>query len=247
MGGAIEALRADREALLEIGEGLSDDQWGSPSGCPGWSVQDLVAHMGALFTVVVDPSSLPDAGDAPTEKTQEIYVAARRSWSPAQILDDYRSVSPEAIDRLAELTTQTFELPLGDLGTYPASALANAFAFDHYTHIRADLFAPRGPLTGPVPPSDELRVTPALEWVTTVLTQQNADAIASLDGAVECELTGPAARRLTIGDGPATAQIRSGSAAFVRWITQRGDWDELGVVATGDPASLATVRKLRVF
>ena len=32
MGGAIEALRADREALLEIGEGLSDDQWGSPSG-----------------------------------------------------------------------------------------------------------------------------------------------------------------------------------------------------------------------
>ena len=63
MGGAIEALRADREALLEIGEGLSDDQWGSPSGCPGWSVQDLVAHMGALFTVVVDPSSLPDAGD----------------------------------------------------------------------------------------------------------------------------------------------------------------------------------------
>ena len=75
-----------------------------------------------------------------------MYVEARRAWSADRVLDDYRSVSPEAITRLADLGTQTFELPLGDLGTYPASALANAFAFDHYTHIRIDLFAPRGPL-----------------------------------------------------------------------------------------------------
>lgn len=247
MDGAIEALRADREALLDIGEGLSDEQWAAPSGCAGWSVQDVVAHMGALFTVVVDPSSLPDAGDAATEQTQEIYVAARRSWRAEQVLDDYRSVSPEAIDRLAELTTQTFELPLGDLGTYPASALASAFAFDHYTHIRADLFAPRGSLTGPIPPSDDLRVAPALAWAEAALPQQNVDAIQSLTGAVECALTGPGARRLTIGEGETTAQIESDSAAFVRWITQRGDWDALGVVTTGDPVSLATVRQLRVF
>jgi uncharacterized protein (TIGR03083 family) len=247
MAGAIDALRADREALLGICEGLSGDEWAAPSGCPGWSVQDVVAHMGALFTVVVDPSSLPDAGGVATEQAQDMYVEARRAWSADQVLGDYRSVSPEAITRLADLGTQTFELPLGDLGTYPASALANAFAFDHYTHIRADLFAPRGPLTGTAPPSDELRVAPALEWVAAALPQQNAASVGSLDGAVECDLTGPGARRLTIGEGPTTAQITSDGAAFVRWITQRGDWDELGVVAMGDATSLATVRQLRVF
>ena len=244
---AIGALRADREALLGICAGLSDDEWAAPSGCPGWSVQDVVTHMGALFTVVVDPSSLPDAGGAATEEAQEVYVTARRAWSADQVLEDYRSVSPEAIDRLADLSTQTFELPLGDLGTYPASALANAFAFDHYIHIRADLFAPRGSLTGTAPPSDELRVAPALEWAASALPQQNAESVASLGGAVECEITGPGARRLTIGEGPTTAQLTSDGAAFVRWITQRGDWDELGVVATGDAASLAAVRQLRVF
>jgi len=41
--------------------------------------------------------------------------------------------------------------------------------------------------------------------------------------------------------------VQSDSAAFVRWITQRGTWDELGVEACGNPADLATVRQLRVF
>src|ERR1017187_5652054 len=112
--GAIEALRADREALLAIGARLSDDDWRAGSGCPGWSVQDVVAHMGTLFWAVVDPGALPDSTRLAT---------------------------------LAALESQDFELALGDLGTYPAFVLPNAFSFDHYTHIRADLFAPRGPLT----------------------------------------------------------------------------------------------------
>src|ERR1035441_4863491 len=57
--GAIEALRADREALLAIGARLSDDDWRAGSGCPGWSVQDVVANMGALFWAVGDPAALP--------------------------------------------------------------------------------------------------------------------------------------------------------------------------------------------
>jgi len=245
--GAIGALTADRTALLEICDGLGDAEWRSPSGCPGWSVQDVVAHMGALFWLVVDPSSLPDATGAPTEEAQERYVAARRSWNADRVVDDYRSVSTDGIARLGELAGQTFELPLGDLGTYPASALGNAFAFDHYTHIRADLFAPRGPLPGPPPASDEVRLTPALDWVAAALPQQNADRVASLGGSVECVLTGPGARTITVGSGAASARVQSDSAAFVRWITHRGTWDELGVEATGDPADLATLRQLRVF
>ena len=56
------------------------------------------------------------------------------------MVDDYTAVSKDAIDRLAHLEGRDFEIPLGDLGTYPASMVPNAFAFDHYTHIRVDLF-----------------------------------------------------------------------------------------------------------
>ena len=145
MGTAIEALEADREALLDICAKLGDSEWKADSGCPGWSVQDVVAHMGALFWMLVDPSTVPDVGGRPTEQANEVHVGARRTWSAEQVVEDYRSVSSQAIWQLAELQTQDFEVPLGDLGTYHASLLPNAFAFDHYTHIRADLFPPLRP------------------------------------------------------------------------------------------------------
>src|ERR1700677_4389248 len=118
---AIEASRADREALLAICDDLSAAEWKSDSGCPGWSVQDVVAHMGALFWMVVDPSALPDTTGLLTEQAQEVLVDSRRSWSPARVVDDYRTVSASALDVLAGLATQDFEVPLGDLGTYGAA------------------------------------------------------------------------------------------------------------------------------
>jgi uncharacterized protein (TIGR03083 family) len=57
---AIGALRADRDAILELGTGLTEADWAAASGCPGWSAKDVVAHMGALLRLVLDPSSLPD-------------------------------------------------------------------------------------------------------------------------------------------------------------------------------------------
>jgi uncharacterized protein (TIGR03083 family) len=117
---AIKALSADREALLEICAALSATEWAAGSGCPGWSVQDVVAHVGALFWAVVDPSTLPDVADLPTERAQDVFVEQRRSWTAAQVLADYKSVSTQALAALEGLADQDFSVPLGDLGTYPA-------------------------------------------------------------------------------------------------------------------------------
>jgi uncharacterized protein (TIGR03083 family) len=244
---AIEALAADREALLKIGAGLSDAEWGSESGCPGWSVQDLLAHLGALYWAVVDPSTLPEVAELPTERAQEVVVGQRRSWSSAQVLGDYESVSTRALAALEGLADQEFEVPLGDLGTYPASVISSAFAFDHFLHIRSDLFAPRGPLTGAPPPSDELHLGPALDWVEAALPQQNAAALGGLRAAVEIDLHGPGARLLRLGPGEAASRVRSETTAFVRWITQRTTWDAAGVEWSGHEGDLAIIRSLRVF
>src|ERR1039458_1491833 len=243
--GAIEALRADREALLAIGARLSDDDWRAGSGCPGWSVQDVVAHMGTLFWAVVDPAALPDTTGRPTGPAQAFGVGAGRSWTAADVLADYESVSTEALERLAALESQDFELALGDLGTYPAFVLPNAFSFDHYTHIRADLFAPRGPLTDQPPPSDELRLTPALDWIEAALPQQNAGLFGSLTGTIEIAVCGPGARTIRLGSGEPMAHISSDAPSFVRWVTQRATWQELGVHAAGDERQLSMARTLR--
>jgi uncharacterized protein (TIGR03083 family) len=181
---AIEAVRADRAALLEICSGLSDEQWETPSGCAGWTVKDLVTHLGNLFWQVVDGAHLPDTSGVPVERGQEISVDARRGLPAAEVLADYEKVSEVGIARLTELAALDAELPLGeDFGTYSTAVLPCAYAFDHYTHIRADLFAPRGPLIGEPPPSDELRIGPALDWIEAALPRADGDDLLRRSGA----------------------------------------------------------------
>lgn len=147
---------------------------------------------------------------------------------------------------------QDVTVPLGDVGTYPAAAIANAFAFEHFLHIRYDLLAPGGPLSGDAP-SDDLRLTPTLDWIEAALPQQNADLLARMGNAVEINLDGShgvRGRTLRIGDADLAdiaARVSSDPEAFVQWVTQRGTWEALGVQAEGDRSTLEIVRQFRVF
>jgi hypothetical protein len=149
---------------------------------------------------------------------------------------------------LAAVAGQDFDVPLGDVGTYPASVVPTAFAFEAFIHIRYDLFPPDGPLEGLPPPADELRLAPTLDWIEASLPQQNASLLDALGTSVEVRLDGLCARRLNIGGGTdVDAHITTDSLAFVRWVTQRGTWEDLGVRAEGNPSALEMIRKLRVF
>lgn len=248
MTDAIEALAADRAVLLEICAGLTGDEWEAGSGCPGWSVQDVITHMGAGFQAVVDPAALPDTQGMPFERAQDAIVEARRGLAPGEVVTHYTQLSEKALGVLRDLAAADFEVPLGDAGTYPASLLPAAFCFDHYIHIRADLFAPRGPLGGPAPPSDQTRVGHAIDWVEAAIGQQNQPLLTGLSGPAEIVLSGADSRTIRVGpDGPPAASVRSDADAFLRWITQRATWDQAGVEAAGDHSVLAAVRQIRAF
>jgi uncharacterized protein (TIGR03083 family) len=242
---ALETVRADGAALLDVGAGLTEEHWQAPSGCPGWRVQDVVTHMANLFWMLADPAKLPDVTGLPTEQGQETAVQARRGMSGADALSDYAQARQPGLEKLSGLAALDIEIPLGDLGTYPAALLPAAYSFDHYTHIRADLYPPRGPLAGVQPPSDEQRLSPVLDWIEAALPQQNPAAAAAC--TLELEVTGAAARSIRFGAGPAKATVWSDAPALVRWVTQRTSWTELGVRAEGDHAALATARTLKVF
>jgi uncharacterized protein (TIGR03083 family) len=243
-------LAAERDEVLRIGSGLDAEGWDSPSGCQGWSVKDLVAHMGSLFWTVVDLSVLPDATGMSTEEAAELWVASRRGLSGAQVLEDYATVSEQALSVLEVMAGVDDEMALGDLGTYPVRILPTAFCFDHYTHIRADLFAPRGSLAGPVPPADELRLDPTLEWIEAAIPQQNRAVLESdRFDAADIVISGTAARTIRVGNptGPASATTHSDADTLVRWITQRGDRQSLGVEAEGDSETLGVLQLIKVF
>lgn len=242
---ALETVRGDSAALLDIGAGLSEEQWQAPSGCEGWRVQDVVTHLANLFWILVDPAKLPPLDGVPTEQAQEAAVQARKGRSGAEALADYKEAAGPALEQLAQLETLDMAVPLGDLGTYPAALLPAAYSFDHYTHIRADLYGPRGPLRGTPPPSDPERLGPVLDWIEAALPQQNQAAEQAC--SLTLEVTGAGARLISFGTGQPTATVRSDALSFVRWVTQRGSWTELGVQATGDAVAMATARTLKVF
>jgi uncharacterized protein (TIGR03083 family) len=254
--GVSVGLGADRDALVDLLGALPDGLWAAPSGCRGWSVKDVVAHLGALFWTMVDRSALPDTTGLGTERAQDVYVAGRADWTGPQVLEDYATVSAPALRAIARLEDRPDRVvTLGDLGSYPAPLLGAAFAFDHYTHLRADLFG-RGPLPGTPPPSDELRLRPALAWVMAALPQQSAAALARLPGAVEVDLSGPSGgtwyvERDQVAGQPGedvVARVRCSTHDLVLWVTRRATWDDLGVGAEGDETALAVLRDgVKVF
>ncbi len=146
---AIDALRAERQLVLELAESLSPADWQTPSDCAGWRVQDVIAHMAATFHSIADPSSNGDGdpGTNDAEKLAEIPVGVRRSWSSADVLSEYSEWSTKAIDALASMQEPPLAdmiIPLANLGSHPMHILANALVFDHYCHLRHDLLAPNG-------------------------------------------------------------------------------------------------------
>ncbi|MBV8966930.1 MAG: maleylpyruvate isomerase family mycothiol-dependent enzyme [Mycobacteriaceae bacterium] len=247
MSSAIEAIELDRKALLALCSDMPDSMWATESGCQGWSVQDLVSHMACSFWLAVDSSKLPDPGGLPAERAADLYVESRRSMNPDEVVADYESVSLRGLEVLAAAEGMDVDVPLGDVGTYPASAVPTAFAFEAYVHLRYDLFAPRGPLGGEPPASDEVRLAPTLDWIEVSLPQQNADLLTGMDNGVDVRLDGLCSRTLHIGGAGVAAQITCDSRQFVRWVTQRASWETLGVRAEGDQSTLEVVRRLKVF
>lgn len=248
MSATLDAIALERATVLDVCSRLPDSMWAEDTGCSGWSVQDLVSHMACSYWLAVDPSTLPDPGGLPAERAADLYVESRRSMTPAEVVADYESVSSRGLEVLAAVEGQDVDIPIGDVGTYPASVVPTTFVFESFVHLRYDLFAPDGPLQSEAPAVDELRLAPTLDWIEAALPQQNTQLLNDLRGGVEIRLDGLCARTLRVGaQGDPAALITSDSQAFVRWVTQRGTWEGLGVRAEGDSSALDIARRFRVF
>lgn len=236
---AIDALRAEREEVLTLARSLSAEEWAALSDCDGWRVQDVIAHMTMGLRQVVDPASVPAGDSADVEQDMELGVAARKDWSAAEVLADYEAISAQAIEAFAGLQQEPLAstiIPMKNLGSHPMHLVPNAFAFDHYCHLRVDILKPTGPIDRPAPPSDELRLGPTIEWMLAGLPQMNEDALSKVVTApVRIEITGPGARSITLGgDGEVAATIRSSANDFVIWGTARRPWRDFDVTIEGD-------------
>jgi uncharacterized protein (TIGR03083 family) len=88
---------------------LGPDEWALPTGCPGWTVKDNLAHIVGLDAELCG-QPLPDVAlpeverlADPLKRHMEIAVEARRALAPREIQDEFRTVSAAYVAQLRSL------------------------------------------------------------------------------------------------------------------------------------------------
>ncbi len=252
----VAGLKLLIDDTLGVLRNLSDEDWDAESGCPGWSVKDLVNHLAATFTVVIDPENALDGvtAEVSLEAINDVMVFAGTDMSPADALASYSSQKDDAIAAVTAMQAPELRgvtAVLGDVGSYELHWFANALCFDHLCHLHADLLGPRGPVKAAAPPIDEARLSPTLDWLIAVIPQWSGAALAqALTAPVDVVLTGITTKRfqlrpngtdtvdIALHTSGAQAVISGDSLEAVSWLTGRTD-KTLATSVEGDTA-LAT-------
>jgi uncharacterized protein (TIGR03083 family) len=242
------------DEVKQVITSLTDEEWSRQSGCDAWTVRDLVAHMSSNYKETVEPSPPPpEPLNLPAERLMDLLVDLRDGWTHEQVRDEYLQYCDAALATLSALQDEPLAstvIPLADLGRYPMHLLADAYAFDHYCHLRVDLVAPFGPIERELPDADDALVGPAVGWMLAGIPQMQPGLEQSLTGRIRLVLTGPGGGTWDISrdgdaihvgapEGDPDVTVTSDAHDFVLWGTVRMPWREACTVE-GDEQVAAT-------
>lgn len=97
------------DTFTELCASLGDADWATPSLCPGWSVQDVAAHLAGIERALLGWT--PSVEHPPPFDTIGPYMQTARGWSGAQLLDDLRTTLAARRAELLALDDAAFEAP----------------------------------------------------------------------------------------------------------------------------------------
>jgi uncharacterized protein (TIGR03083 family) len=153
-----EQIATTWRAIDELCSDLTDDEWRRPTGCPGWTVQDQVAHLidyeAAALGRPRPDHTVTDLSHTRNElgARNEVGVDARRERTPAEVLAEFREVTAARLERLARLTEDELEreaeTPLGKATVREALTLRLMDTWSHEQDIRRAVGRP-GHTDGP--------------------------------------------------------------------------------------------------
>jgi uncharacterized protein (TIGR03083 family) len=132
-------IHAERESLATDLASLSDEQWSTPSLCPGWTVRDALGHMTATAKMTTPKffAKLARSGFRFHDMSAS-DIARETAGPPADTLAEFRrqltatTSPPGPIDAMLGdvlVHSEDIRRPLGIAHTYPKDAVARAAKF----------------------------------------------------------------------------------------------------------------------
>jgi uncharacterized protein (TIGR03083 family) len=251
---SVENLGRLWASLEDLLSSLDDADWQRPTDCPGWSVQDHVSHLidyesGALGRPRPEHTVEPrDYLKNPMGQGNEIGVDFRRSWAPAEVLEEFREVTAARLDQLEQLADADFaeemQTPIGP-GT--VSDMLELRVMDTWTHeqdIRRAVGRP-GHVEGPAADQAVQYYLGRMPYVvgkkagapdgTTVVFEipGNVRAVEVVDGRGRQAASVPDSPTAVLRMDPATfGALAAGRAASPDGVELEGDTDLAERVAT---------------
>ena len=149
----VPLLREEFAAVLELGEGLSAEQWATPTCLPGWTVQDSLSHLAGTEAMLLgDPAPTVDVSHLThlrndIAKANEAWVESRRAQSGTDVLAWFREVTDRRLVALEAMDQAAFDAaswtPAGPDETYGRFMRIRHYdCFLHEADMRAALGAP---------------------------------------------------------------------------------------------------------
>ena len=245
---SIEHLEATWASILELCADLTEQQWKTSTGCPGWSVQDNVAHLvdyeaGALGRPRPEVS-LPDGLDHvknPLGESNELGVEARRGRPGREVLDELRAVTEARAAQLRALTAedlaQEITTPAGPGTVADMLTLRVMDTWAHEQDIRRALGRP-GHATGPAVDEAVAYWSQYLPYVVGKKAGAPDGTTAVIDVGdhrIAVEVVDGRARPADAIDGQPTVAVSMPATTFAALVGGRSDAPDDATVA-GDEA-----------
>jgi uncharacterized protein (TIGR03083 family) len=238
---------------------LEPDDWNRPTPCVGWSVRDVLAHLGHVEGMLVHGFDQPDppadwVGEGtPLDQVTNQGVAARRTWSPARITDE--------IERAAEATRVLLGQPGLDwneaaptpVGPAPRSVAVEMRVNDAFLHlcdlrtaIDVDIKESDEPLGREIAIGRAVRLSP-WAWAKQAKARNGQRLRLSLSGSggVDHDIVMRDGKAVVEPqDGEPDAVIKGTGLAYLLAVSGRHALVPAGggLVATGEPARVLLER-----
>lgn len=252
----VEVWRSACDDFSTLAKKLDDLEWGLPTDCPGWSVQDVVAHAAALESELVGDPVDPNAQTEPAANAAHIKnpagqhtergILTRRDLTAAELIAEF----DDAVERRTALLAAE---PLDDPeGTPPITPGASGWTWavllrnrplDIWVHeqdIRRAVGKPGG-LDGPAARHTQATFSAALPMVvakraaappgSTVVIDVTGPVSAVYAVAVDADGRGSA---VDAGDNEPAAKLTMNTETFTILGAGRRDPATLPVRIEGD-------------
>lgn len=242
----VEKMERVWSSIGELCSTFTEQEWKTPTDCPGWSAQDQISHLVGMENRLL---GRPEPDHTPKDLSyikndfgakNEIGIDWRRSWPGAKVFDEFQEVTSERLKALRAMSADDFDVATQTpIGPGKVRDLIGIRIFDAWVHeqdIRRAVDRPRN-YEGSVAEHSMGRLVTPMPYVVGKKAQapDGATVVFDITGqlgqTIDIGMEGKTARLLDSTPESSTVRLTMDAETFACLCC--GRWEPAEVLASG--------------